>query len=46
MELPSGLMLGHYLLQRKVGKGGFGITYLAEHTLNHELVVIKENFPH
>ena len=45
MELPSGLMLGHYLLQRKVGKGGFGITYLAEHTLNHELVVIKENFP-
>ena len=45
MELPSGLMLGHYLLQRKFGKGGFGITYLAEHTLNHELVVIKENFP-
>ena len=45
IALPVGLELGRYRLLRKVGKGGFGITYLAEHKLSHELVVIKENLP-
>ena len=45
IALPVGLELGRYRLLRKVGKGGFGITYLAEHKLSHELVVIKENMP-
>lgn len=45
IELPAGIMLGHYRLLRKIGQGGFGITYLAEHTQSHEQVVIKENLP-
>ena len=43
--LPVGLELGHYRLLRKIGQGGFGITYLAENLQSHEQVVIKENLP-
>ena len=45
LALPAGIELGHYRLLRKIGQGGFGITYLAEHTQSHEQVVIKENLP-
>ena len=45
VALPVGLELGHYRLLRKIGQGGFGITYLAEHMQSHEQVVIKENLP-
>ncbi len=45
VALPVGLQLGHYRLLRKIGQGGFGITYLAEHIQSHEQVVIKENLP-
>ncbi len=45
LALPVGLELGHYRLLSKVGQGGFGITYLAEHVQSLEKVVIKENLP-
>ena len=45
VALPVGLQLGRYRLLRKIGQGGFGITYLAEHIQSHEQVVIKENLP-
>ncbi len=45
LALPAGVELGQYRIIRKLGQGGFGITYLAEHIGNGELVVIKENLP-
>ena len=34
-------MIGEYRLERKLGGGGFGTVYLAEHTHEHALVAIK-----
>ena len=45
VALPEGIELGKYHLIRKIGQGGFGITYLALHTESKEQVVVKENMP-
>jgi eukaryotic-like serine/threonine-protein kinase len=34
-------IIGEYRLERKLGGGGFGTVYLAEHTHEHSLVAIK-----
>lgn len=44
-ELPPGYRLRHYVIERTMGTGGFGITYLAREDYLNRLVVIKENFP-
>ena len=44
-ELSSGEMLGSFRIERTLGTGGFGITYLALDTTFDILVAIKEYFP-
>ena len=46
MKLPTGTLLqgGKYRIERVLGQGGFGITYLATHTTLGSLVAIKEFF--
>lgn len=44
-ELPAGTLLHSYRVQRCIGGGGFGVTYLAQESLLNRTVVIKENFP-
>ena len=39
------LQNGKYRIVRVLGQGGFGITYLAEHTMLEKYVAIKEFFP-
>lgn len=39
------LQNGKYKILRMLGQGGFGITYLAEHTMLDKQVAIKEFFP-
>ena len=39
------LQSGKYRIIRVLGQGGFGITYLAKHTMLNKLVAIKEFFP-
>ena len=34
---------GKYRIERVLGQGGFGITYLAEHVSVHKRVAIKES---
>jgi Serine/threonine protein kinase len=36
----SGMKLKDYIIEKKIGSGGFGVTFLA-HTKNHQKVVIK-----
>ena len=47
MQLSSGTLLerGKYRIIETLGRGGFGITYLAEHTMTRRKVCIKEFFP-
>ena len=47
MELKSGTELqdGRYRIVRTLGRGGFGITYLAEQVMAERKVCIKEFFP-
>ena len=44
-ELPAGTRLEEFVIERVLGEGGFGITYLARDTGLGRLVVIKENLP-
>lgn len=44
-ELPDGTMLHGYRVQRTIGSGGFGVTYLAQESLLNRRVVVKESFP-
>ena len=43
--LPNGYTLGEYEIEAVLGKGGFGITYLASDTQLGTRVAIKEFFP-
>ncbi len=46
LALPSGTMLaGDYRIERVLGAGGFGITYLAEEQPLARRITIKEYFP-
>lgn len=47
MQLSANTELqnGKYRIIRVLGQGGFGITYLAEHTMLDKMVAIKEFFP-
>jgi formylglycine-generating enzyme required for sulfatase activity len=43
--LPAGTRLEEFVIERVLGSGGFGITYLATDTSLGRQVVIKENLP-
>lgn len=44
--LPRGTRLaGRYVLGGKIGRGGFGVTYLAYDTVGKKTVAVKEYFP-
>jgi formylglycine-generating enzyme required for sulfatase activity len=43
--LPPGTHLHEFVIERVIGSGGFGITYLARDTSLNRSVVIKENLP-
>ena len=43
--LPAGTRLEEFVIERVLGSGGFGITYLARDMRLDRLVVIKENLP-
>ncbi|MCA1945510.1 MAG: protein kinase [Desulfovibrio sp.] len=45
VPLPAGAQLGAYVVQRVLGKGAFGITYLAQDATLRTDVAIKEYFP-
>lgn len=47
MQLSSGTLLerGKYRIIETLGRGGFGITYLAEHVMAKRKVCIKEFYP-
>jgi TPR repeat protein/serine/threonine protein kinase len=44
-ELPPGTQLEEFVIERVLGSGGFGITYLARDNRLGRKVVIKENLP-
>ena len=44
-ELPPGTRLEEFVIERVLGSGGFGITYLATDLSLNRQVVIKENLP-
>ena len=44
-QLPAGTQLEEFIIERVLGSGGFGITYLARDTNLNRLVIIKENLP-
>ena len=45
LRINVDLQNGKYRILRVLGQGGFGITYLAEHTMLDKMVAIKEFFP-
>ena len=44
-SLPAGARLEEFVIEKVLGSGGFGITYLAKDTSLGRRVVIKENLP-
>lgn len=44
LQVESSLQEGKYIIKKILGQGGFGISYLAEHTLLGTKVAIKEFF--
>ena len=44
-ELPAGTRIEEFVIERVLGSGGFGITYLARDISLNRQVVIKENLP-
>lgn len=45
LQIGATLQDGKYVIKRVLGQGGFGITYLAKHTLLDKQVAIKEFYP-
>lgn len=45
LPLPMGTRIDHYVVGGLLGAGGFGITYLAEHSRLGKKYAIKEYFP-
>lgn len=45
LKQDTKLQNGKYRIIRALGQGGFGITYLAKHTMLDKMVAIKEFFP-
>src|SRR6185503_1218030 len=45
LAVETALMGGVYRIERVLGQGGFGITYLGRDTNLHRAVAIKEFFP-
>ncbi len=43
--LPPGFELGDYTIERELGQGGFGVTYLACNKIIQQRVVLKELLP-
>jgi serine/threonine protein kinase len=44
-SLPIGYLLSGYRIEKVLGRGGFGVTYLAREVNLDLLVAIKEYFP-
>lgn len=45
VPLPSGTRVGDYIIASKIGIGGFGIVYMANHAQDGTPVAIKEHMP-
>lgn len=45
VTLPQSTVLEHYVIDRVLGQGGFGVTYMAHDTTLERTVAIKEYFP-